>query len=151
MDEERDFVKVPRRRRGRRQQQDSDYYDEEEEEDTGAAYKDRRVGDYYDRDYDYDEEFEEDEDEDDDEDGDDDVDWDFLDDLDWEEEGNDLFENTVIPNPLLDSIDPDGAADRFPELAQDPRFWIDMVLFIAFLNFLSAVGPRDPFPDIPWY
>jgi len=74
--------------------------------------------------------------------------------IDWEDEEEkeyDLLENVIIPNPLLDSIDPDGAADRFPELASDPRFWIDMALFIAFLNFLSSAGPRDPFPDLPWY
>jgi hypothetical protein len=62
-----------------------------------------------------------------------------------------LFSNVLIDNPLLDSIDPDGAAERFPELARDPRFWVDIFLFIAFLNFLSAVGPQDYFPDIPWY
>jgi hypothetical protein len=67
------------------------------------------------------------------------------------DEEMDFFGNYLVPNPILDSIDPDGAAERFPELARDPRFWIDMCLFIAFLNFLSSVGPRDPFPDIPWY
>jgi hypothetical protein len=75
--------------------------------------------------------------------------WDLLD-----SEGIDataLFEDVVIPNPLLDSIDPDGAADRFPELARDPKFWFDMLLFLAFLNFLSSVGPRDPLPDLPWF
>jgi hypothetical protein len=66
------------------------------------------------------------------------------------EEENDLFGNVLIPNPLLDAMDPDGAAERFPELAQDPRFWFDMILFVAFLDFLSFAGPRDPFPDIPW-
>jgi hypothetical protein len=81
----------------------------------------------------------------------DDDDWDEDDDLEDDDEDHDLFGNYIIPNPLLDSIDPDGAADRFPELARDPRFWIDMALFVAFLNFLSSVGPRDTLPDIPWY
>lgn len=76
----------------------------------------------------------------------------FFDDLDDEydedDESYDMFSNTVIPNPILDSIDPDGAADRFPELAADPRFWLDMFLFIAFLNFVSFIGPRNPFPDV---
>jgi hypothetical protein len=85
----------------------------------------------------------------------DDESWDYLDDDldddDEDEEGYDLFGTVLIPNPLLDSIDPDGAADRFPELARDPRFWFDMVLFIAFLDFLSYAGPRDPFPDLPMY
>ncbi len=81
---------------------------------------------------------------DDDDDSEDDDDEDDDDDF-------ELWGNTIIPNPLLDSMDPDGAADRFPELARDPRFWFDMAIFIAVLNFLSSVGPRDPFPDIPWY
>lgn len=68
-----------------------------------------------------------------------------------DEEEYDLMGNVLIPNPLLDSMDPDGAAERFPELASDPRFWFDMVLFVAFLNFLSFAGPQDPYPDIPWF
>ncbi len=72
-----------------------------------------------------------------------------FDDEDDEEFG--LFSDVLIDNPLLDSIDPDGAAERFPELARDPQFWLDMVLFIAFLNWLSDVGPQDYFPDIPYY
>ena len=80
--------------------------------------------------------------------------FDELDDEDYDEddreddESYDMFSNTVIPNPLLDSIDPDGAAERFPELAADPRFWLDMFLFIAFLNFISFIGPRNPFPEM---
>lgn len=131
---DRERVPVPRRRRRRDRQPDYDdtqeeFYDQEDSSDQNDEFGS-------DRDYD-DDEFEED---------DEDEDW-----LDDEEIENELFENVVIPNPLLDSIDPDGAADRFPELARDPRFWFDMVLFLAFLNFLSAVGPRDPFPDLPWY
>ena len=86
------------------------------------------------------------------------IDYDRLDDLldddddyIYDEEEYDLMSNVLIPNPLLDSMDPDGAAERFPELAADPKFWFDMVLFVAFLNFLSFCGPQDPFPDIPWY
>jgi len=63
-----------------------------------------------------------------------------------------LFENVILPNPLLDSMDPDGTADRFPELFSDGNFWRDMVLLILFLDFLSAVGPQsNPFPDLPWF
>ncbi|KAL3921107.1 MAG: hypothetical protein SGILL_002924 [Bacillariaceae sp.] len=58
-----------------------------------------------------------------------------------------VFQDVLIPNPILDSIDPDGAADRFPELARDPKFWFDMVLFLAFINFVSFIGPRNPYPD----
>jgi hypothetical protein len=122
-DEELKRVKVPiRRQRGKFAG------DEEEEYDPD---------DFYDVDDEYDDEFD-DEDEEDDYDDDED-----------DEYG--LFSNVIIENPLLDSIDPDGAFDRFPELASDPRFWLDMVLFIAFLNFLSDVGPRDALPDLQWY
>lgn len=127
-----------RRRRGSR-----DYYnndDETTEADNDYYRRDRTDNDnepsqgrYYDDDYE-DDEYDVDFDEDDDDD-----------------DKYDLFANEIIPNPLLDSIDPDGAADRFPELARDPRFWFDMVLFISFLNFLSDLGPRDPFPDIPLF
>lgn len=86
--------------------------------------------------------------EEEDRDGDDD--YDLYDDDDEEnEEEYELFGDVLIPNPLLDSMDPDGAAERFPELARDPRFWFDMLLFVAFLDFLSYAGPRDPFPDFP--
>ena len=130
-EEEEEFSLV-RRGKGRRRR---DY----EEEHTSSTSRDS----YYDRDskrsY-YDDDLEDDE-------------YDTWDDEVWEEsseEEYDLFGNEIIPNPLLDSIDPDGAAERFPELARDPRFWFDIVLFLAFLDFLSFVGPRDPFPDIPW-
>ncbi|OEU08480.1 hypothetical protein FRACYDRAFT_249834 [Fragilariopsis cylindrus CCMP1102] len=42
----------------------------------------------------------------------------------------------------------DSTADRFGELASDPWFWWDMFLFISFLNFISFIGPRNPFPEI---
>jgi hypothetical protein len=29
----------------------------------------------------------------------------------------------IIPNNLLDQIDPDGVVDRIPELLSDVRFW----------------------------
>ena len=80
----------------------------------------------------------------------DDEDDDFDDDEEDDEEYG-FFGNAVIPNPLLDSIDPDGAADRFPELASDPRFWIDMLIFVAVLDFLSYIGPRNPMPLDPLF
>jgi hypothetical protein len=136
--DERELVPVRRRKGGA-----SKYYDQDDDQDEAYEKADDKGSYYYEDDED-DDEFEDDDDddwEDDDEDDDDDVEvnYDYL------------FENTVIPNPLLDSIDPDGAADRFPELARDPRFWFDMALFVAFLNFLSFAGPRDPFPDIPFF
>ena len=77
-------------------------------------------------------------------DDDDDYDCDDEDD----DESYDIFSNTVIPNPILDSIDPDGAAERFPELASDPKFWFDIILFIVFLDFVSFAGPRQQLADI---
>jgi hypothetical protein len=133
--DDRELVPV-RRRKG-----SSRYYDQDDDGEANAY--DNKESKYYDDDEVMDDEdWEEDEDDDWEEGDDDEI---SNDDYDY------LFEDTIIPNPLLDSMDPDGAADRFPELARDPRFWFDMCLFIAFLNFLSSAGPRDPFPDIPWY
>jgi hypothetical protein len=128
-EDERELVPV-RRRKGA-----SKYYDQDDDQDE--AYDDKESYYYDDDEMEDDDDWDEDDEDDDEDDGE--IDYDYL------------FENTVIPNPLLDSIDPDGAADRFPELARDPRFWFDMALFIAFLNFLSFAGPRDPFPDIPFF
>jgi hypothetical protein len=147
-DDEEDLVRVPRRRRGgaaaseRRFNEDDRDFDDE----PSSPRRQGRSSSLYDEEEDdgYDSDFEDDEDFDDD----DDEDWALdLRDIDTAA----LLENVVIPNPLLDSIDPDGAADRFPELARDPKFWLDMALFIAFLNFLSWAGPRDPYPDLPWF
>ena len=136
--EEREYARV-RRRGGRwgREEKDGD-----REYDGSDADRQRRQREVYDNedwiDYDrLDDLLDDDEDDDDD----------YIND----EEEYDLLSNVIIPNPLLDSMDPDGAAERFPELASDPRFWFDMVLFVAFLNFLSFAGPQDPFPDIPWF
>jgi len=139
--DDEDYVRVPARRKGGRERRK--YYDKDDKEDEfegGEDYDDgEREGKYYDdwgdEDDDWDGEYEDE--------GDDEVEFDIDPDR--------LLEDVLVPNPLLDSIDPDGAADRFPELARDPRFWIDMALFIAFLNFISFAGPRDPFPDLPWY
>jgi hypothetical protein len=135
--DERELVPVRRRKGG-----GAKYYDQDDDQDEaydqaddkGSYYYDDQEDDEMEDDVDWEEDDEEDED-----DGEGEVNYDYL------------FENTVIPNPLLDSMDPDGAADRFPELARDPRFWFDMALFVAFLNFLSFAGPRDPFPDIPFF
>lgn len=127
-DEEREYARVRRRGGGRA------YY--EDDDDDGDAYQvysgRQRRGENV-----YDEELDDDQDE-------------YYDDDDEEEdeEEYELFGNAIIPNPLLDSIDPDGAHERFPELARDPRFWFDMLLFVMFLDFLSYAGPRDPLPMI---
>jgi len=123
-DVEREYARV---RRGR-----NSYYDEDNDDGYGydrskGVYSNDEISDIYDTEETY---YMEDEEEDGD-----------YDDMDDDEYG--LFGNAVIPNPLLDSIDPDGAADRFSELASDPRFWIDMVIFFTLLDWLSAIGPRE--------
>jgi len=124
--EDGEFVRVPRRRqRGR-------FIDEEEE----REYRQEQEL--------LDDEYEESQYDDEEEDWDDDDEWDD-DEEDEEEYG--IFSNVIIDNPLLDSIDPDGAAERFPELARDPKFWFDMALFFILLDFLSEIGPRNHFPE----
>jgi hypothetical protein len=72
--------------------------------------------------------------------------WDDDDDDDDDFDGtSDLFSDALIPNALLDSMDPDGAAERFPELARDWKFWVDILLVLTLLDFLSAIGTGDPF------
>ena len=127
-DEGDDFARVPRRRRRGR------FYDEEDEEDAFYDAVERKIYGENEGSDDGDDWEEEEEDDDDNED-----------------EDLGLFSNVLIDNPILDSIDPDGAAERFPELARDPRFWFDMVLFITFLDLISAIGPQNTFPDIPFY
>lgn len=140
-DDEREYARIRRRGRGKEQRplNDDASYENVMDDDPSRSTRRRNEQNPYYRDEDND-----------------DNEWDFIDDLGEQWEGefeemekHDLLGNVLIPNPILDNIDPDGAADRFPELAKDPRFWFDMVLFIAFLDFLSLVGPRDPFPDLP--
>lgn len=121
-DKDEDLVKVPRRReRGRM------FESEEEESEFYDRVEERVYGSNVD--------------DDEDEDDEDDEEW----------EDYDTFSNVVIDNPILDAIDPDGAYERFPELVRDPRFWLDMILFICFLNFLSDIGPQNTLPDSIWY
>lgn len=138
-DREREFAKVRRRKgRGGRYADDDDGYDDDDADrfrsgddsvmDAADALEEEGFFDDLDDEDKYD---------------------DFDDEYNGEtDESYDVFSNTVIPNPILDSIDPDGSAERFPELAADPKFWFDMFLFIAFLNFISFIGPRNPFPDV---
>jgi hypothetical protein len=127
-EDDREFARV-RRNRGRRTYDDDDDYERDNYRDSSSVME---VADLLEEKGLFD---------------DDDLDDDEYDDDD-DDESYDVFSNTVIPNPLLDSIDPDGAADRFGELASDPWFWFDMFLFISFLNFISFIGPRNPFPEI---
>mmetsp|Transcript_4394 Transcript_4394/g.9505 ORF Transcript_4394/g.9505 Transcript_4394/m.9505 type:complete len:197 (+) Transcript_4394:100-690(+) len=86
----------------------------------------------------------------------DDVEFFDLDDDDIFEDGNnrgsDVYDeayNGIIPNPLLDAMDPDGVYERLgPELFKDWTFFRDLVLFAAFLAFFTGdthfYGTFDP-------
>jgi hypothetical protein len=56
-------------------------------------------------------------------------------DLDYEEDDYEpTTYNGIIPNPLLDAMDPDGVYERLgPELFSDWTFWRDAALFCVFL------------------
>ena len=59
---------------------------------------------------------------------------------------DDYNRNGIMPNALLDSMDPEGAGERFPELIRDPKFWIDIGLFFLLLNVLDNVAVIDSSP-----
>ena len=118
-DEDDDRELVYARRSGRRGREEGSYYDEE---DTTSSSRSRKYQDnveFFDLD-------------DDDEIFDDDFD---------RRNSDDLYEETyngIIPNPLLDAMDPDGVYERLgPELFKDWTFWRDMILFAAFLTFFT--------------
>lgn len=69
----------------------------------------------------------------------------FLDD----DDDEDFEEGILIPNPVLDSIDPEGAADRIGELISDPRWWRDVAV-IAFLCLVAYINTYDIDALIPW-
>lgn len=56
--------------------------------------------------------------------------------------GSDAYEETyngIIPNPLLDAMDPDGVYERIgPELLRDWTFFRDLALFAAFLTLFTS-------------
>jgi hypothetical protein len=69
----------------------------------------------------------------------DDVEFFDLDDLDddYTDDTPELY-NGIIPNPLLDEMDPDGVYERLgPELFRDWTFWRDTVLLCVFLAFFT--------------
>ena len=118
-DVEDDRELVYARRSGRRGREEGAYYDE----DTSSSSGSRRYQDnveFFDLDDDDDDMFEEDFD---------------------RKKNSDLYEETyngIIPNPLLDAMDPDGVYERLgPELFKDWTFWRDMILFTAFLAFFT--------------
>lgn len=47
--------------------------------------------------------------------------------------------NGIIPNPLLDAMDPDGVYERLgPELFKDVTFWRDLALFAGFVALFTG-------------
>jgi len=53
--------------------------------------------------------------------------------------------NGIIPNPLLDSIDPDGVYERLgTEAFRDWKFYRDMVFLVLFVTTFSHGLPFDP-------
>ena len=72
----------------------------------------------------------------------DDIEFFDLDDDEFDDEFEDDYNptsyNGIIPNPLLDAMDPDGVYERLgPELFSDWTFWRDAVLFCVFLAFFT--------------
>lgn len=124
-DDDRERVKVPRG--GRRRQK---YYDEEEF-DTSKEERDNRR--YYDDEEDY---YDDEEEYDDDEEDEFDVDFEF----DRVELDEEYAADILIPNPILDNVDPEGAGERFGEIARDPIFWRDLLIVIAVFNFCEYVA-----------
>lgn len=69
-----------------------------------------------------------------------------LDDIDDDEEDQDEPMEGIIPNPLLDNIDPEGAFGRMDELLTDGKFWRDLCILLLLLNFLDNVVVYDDSP-----
>lgn len=115
-DEDDDRELVYARRSGRRGREEGAYYDADTTSSGSRKYQDNV--EFFDLD-------------DDDEIFDDDFD----------RNSDDLYAETyngIIPNPLLDAMDPDGVYERLgPELFKDWTFWRDMILFAAFLTLFT--------------
>lgn len=63
----------------------------------------------------------------------------YEDDEEEDEDYDDDEFDGIIPNPLLDQIDPDGAIERLPELFSDKKFWKDSTIWF-FLGFLYLLN-----------
>lgn len=124
-DDDYEYAKV---RRGKR------VYDDEYDGGRTSSSSQRNVNDVgskrsYRGDYEEEEEWSDEEEWDSDSDSDDEYDSDDDDD-DYDD---------IIPNALLDNIDPDGAVDRLPELFADKQFWKDSTLWFL-LAFVWLLG-----------
>lgn len=120
-DEDYEYARVGRRR-GRGAEREDDPYDDSVYDDDGdrrRRYRDEP------RMYDDDEDFDED------------------------DEAEEYEEGILIPNPILDSIDPEGAADRLDELFGDPKWWRDTAAVLA-VTLAAYLYTYDPATLIPW-
>ena len=70
-------------------------------------------------------------------------------DFDEDDEAEEYEEGILIPNPILDSIDPEGAADRLDELFGDPKWWRDTAAVLA-VTLAAYLYTYDPATLIPW-
>ena len=137
-EDEFEFARV-RRWRGRGMFADD--YDDDRERDSDSTRgststtRDKSAsGTRREYDDDYDEiDFENDDDDEYDEEDEDE----YYDDDDDDEDDDDYDE--IIPNALLDQIDPDGAIDRLPELFSDAKFWKDSAIWFL-LGFLYLLN-----------
>lgn len=122
-DEEDDRELVPvGRRYGRRGREEGGYYDDRQATTSGSSRRYQDNVEFFDLD-------------DDDED-DDDI---FEDEFDTQRGSGEEIYNGIIPNPLLDAMDPDGVYERLgPELFRDWTFYRDLALFVAFLAFFTG-------------
>ena len=85
---------------------------------------------------------------DEEDDGDGDGYFDEFDDNDDDDDDDEFDNGDIIPNALLDQIDPDGAIERMPELLSDPQFYRDAAI-VAVLFLLYAFNRFDnPLYDI---
>ena len=118
-DEDEDEDDFEYARVGRRRQRDK-YDNDKMYDDYSSSSQTRGTRDYVDDDELYDE-----------------VDFDDVFDDDDDDDDDDFYDdeyNDIIPNALLDQIDPDGAIERMPELLSDPQFYRDVaIVFVLFL------------------
>lgn len=152
-DQEYEYARVGRRRgRGADRYEGSNGSRGDGDSDDSSSSSSRReqrrrrsyAGDDVDQYDGYDAEFdEEDDDYEEDYDSDDDVDDDDDDDED------DFEEGILIPNPILDSVDPEGASERIGELFEDPKFLKDMAV-VAFVVWVVYFLTFDATDLIPW-
>ena len=80
---------------------------------------------------------------------DDDYEEDYEEDYDSDDDEDDFEEGILIPNPILDSVDPEGASERIGELFEDPKFFRDMAV-VAFVVWVVYFLTFDPIDLIPW-